>query len=123
MFSPYIIAWKEKLKDSLSDYDKKQQAYFGAFVVSTPSIPICLILIMLKVTNLNFLNGMTAFASGSLIGDVFLHNMPEIIASKNKIKLPDFNNIYLTFLVNFVLEKEVLFCFGINLILSLINNA
>ena len=93
MFSPYIIAWKEKLKDSLSDYDKKQQAYFGAFVVSTPSIPICLILIMLKVTNLNFLNGMTAFASGSLIGDVFLHNMPEIIASKNKIKLQYFNNI------------------------------
>ena len=112
-FSSYIQQWKDALVKSLSDYDKKQQAYFGALLVSTPSLPIMLLLVLFKVRNLSVLNNLAAFASGSLIGDVFLHNMPEIMASKSKVKLGHYNNVYLREALKFLLEKEVLFCFGI----------
>jgi len=104
---------KDQLIDTLSGFDKQQQSYIGAFIVSTPSIPIMILLMVLRIRNLKLLNSLSAFASGALIGDVFIHNVPEIMQSKNKVHLSHTDETYLKSVMNFFINKEILFCFGI----------
>jgi zinc transporter ZupT len=104
---------KDQLIETLSGFDKQQQSYIGAFIVSTPSIPIMILLVVLRIRNLKILNSLSAFASGALIGDVFIHNVPEIMHSSNKVHLSHIDNIYLKSLMKFFIKKEILFCFGI----------
>ena len=112
-FSPYVKMVKDQLIETLSVFDKQQQSYIGAFIVSTPSIPIMILLVVLRIRNLKILNSLSAFASGALIGDVFIHNVPEIMHSSNKVHLSHIDNIYLKSLMKFFIKKEILFCFGI----------
>ena len=113
MFTPYIQMCKDKLTELLSGYDKYQQTYIAAFLVSSPSFPIMFLLLIFKIKNLRVLNILTAFASGSLIGDVFIHNIPEIMTNNQPINLDYIENEYLKSIVKFLLEKEILLCLGI----------
>lgn len=113
LFSPYIKMVKDMLIETLSGLDKQQQSYMGAFIVSTPSIPIMVLLMIMRIRNLKILNSLSAFASGALIGDVFIHNVPEIMLSSNKVNLSNIENYYLKSTLKFFVKKEILFCFGI----------
>lgn len=72
-----------------------------------------ILLVVLRIRNLKILNSLSAFASGALIGDVFIHNVPEIMHSSNKVHLSHIENIFLKSVIKFFIKKEILFCFGI----------
>lgn len=66
----------------MENFDAKQQAYIGAFIISSASIPVFLIILIFNISNVGMLDSMSSFAAGALIGDVFLHNLPEIYAEE-----------------------------------------
>ena len=81
-------------------YSKEKQAYMGAILISSASIPIFIIILIFNITNVGLLDSMSSFAAGALIGDVFLHNLPEIYGDENNE-------------TNFFLKKETLIGMGI----------
>jgi len=89
------------LESQIKDYSKEKQAYIGAIIISSASIPVFLLILLFDITNVGILDSMSSFASGALIGDVFLHNLPEIY-NKNSYQ----EN-------NFFLKKETLIGIGI----------
>jgi len=62
----------------MADFSKQKQAYIGAFIVSSASIPVFIIIMLFNIKSIVILNTLSAFAAGALVGDVFLHNLPEI---------------------------------------------
>ena len=88
---------------------KIQQANIGAAIISSAPIPIFLIIAILNLKNIKILNIMSSFAAGALIGDVFIHNLPEI-----NILYSDFHNTDNgTLLKNMFSKNELLICWGI----------
>ena len=90
---------------------KIQQANIGAAIISSAPIPIFLIIAILNLKNIKILNIMSSFAAGALIGDVFIHNLPEINISKSN---SDFHNEHkISLLENIFSKNELLICWGI----------
>ena len=86
------------LYEYIKNYSKLNQGYFGAFIISTAPVPIFILLYIFNIKNIKILNIMSAFSAGALIGDVFIHNLPEINANNND----EHNNI-----------NMILICLGI----------
>jgi len=97
---------KKELTSRLKHYTKEEQAYYGAFIISTAPLPIFLLIIIFRVRNVGFLDLMTSFAAGGLIGDVFLHNIPEIF----HLNAPEIST---NPMINQLFSKEILICYGI----------
>jgi zinc and cadmium transporter len=68
----------------MEGFTREQQAYLGAIIISSASIPVFLIILIFNITNIAILDSMSSFAAGALIGDVFLHNLPEIYADERE---------------------------------------
>ena len=97
------------LIDKIKNLSKIQQANIGAAIISSAPIPIFLIIVILNLKNIKILNIMSSFAAGALIGDVFIHNLPEINISNS-----DFHNTDNgTLLKNMFSKNELLICWGI----------
>ena len=62
---------------------KYQQANVGAFIISSAPLPIFVIIVVFGIKNMRILDIMSSFAAGALIGDVFIHNLPEVFESKH----------------------------------------
>jgi hypothetical protein len=65
--------------EKIKSYPKLKQAYIGAFIISSAPIPIFIIIAIFNIKNIKILDIMSSFAAGALIGDVFIHNLPEIL--------------------------------------------
>lgn len=97
----YINIGFEFLETKIKNYSKEKQAYIGAIIISSASIPVFLLILIFNITNVGLLDSMSSFASGALVGDVFLHNLPEIYGANS-----DEEN-------NFFLKKQTLLGIGI----------
>ena len=86
------------LYEYIKNYSKLNQGFFGAFIISTAPVPIFILLYIFDIKNIKILNIMSAFSAGALIGDVFIHNLPEINSNNND----EHNNI-----------NMILICLGI----------
>ena len=86
------------LYEYIKNYSKLNQGYFGAFIISTAPVPIFILLYIFNIKNIKILNIMSSFSAGALIGDVFIHNLPEINSNNND----EHNNI-----------NMILICLGI----------
>lgn len=78
LFESYINQVFAYLEEKLKIFSKPQQAYIGAFIVSSASIPVFLIIMLFNIKNVKILDTLSAFSAGALVGDVFMHNLPEI---------------------------------------------
>ena len=101
----YII---EKIKN----LPKIHQANIGAAIISSAPIPIFIIIALLNLKDIKLLNIMSSFAAGALIGDVFIHNLPEINMCLQNIEHNHNNNI-IDILKNIFSKNELLICWGI----------
>ena len=72
------------LYEYIKNYSKLNQGYFGAFIISTAPVPIFILLYIFNIKNIKILNIMSSFSAGALIGDVFIHNLPEINSNNNE---------------------------------------
>jgi zinc transporter ZupT len=72
------------LYEYIKNYSKLNQGFFGAFIISSAPVPIFILLYIFNIKNIKILNIMSSFSAGALIGDVFIHNLPEIITNSNK---------------------------------------
>ena len=106
IFNVYLRQGTDKLTDFLAPYTKVQQAYFGAFICSSAPVPIFILILILNIKNIKILDIMSAFAAGALLGDVLLHNLPEIMESDSSLN-PE--NSF----IKFLLQKETLICLGV----------
>jgi len=74
------------IKDTLNPYSKVEQAYIATVIVSMVPIGlITLLFVWFKIFKINpstssLLTIMEAFTAGALIGDVFFHSLPHLIA-------------------------------------------
>ena len=96
-------------------FSKLQQATIGAAIISSAPIPIFILILIFNLKNIKILDIMSSFAAGALIGDVFIHNLPEINESHhshNHNKHYSSNNIYSIFYSLFE-QNELLICWGI----------
>ena len=98
----YII---EKIKN----LSKLQQANIGAAIISSAPIPIFILIVLFNIRDIKILNIMSSFAAGALIGDVFIHNLPEINSKSDHDSHDENNNI----LKNIFSKNELLICWGI----------
>jgi hypothetical protein len=94
------------LFEKLSVLPQEQQAYSGAFIISTAPIPIFIIMLIFNSKNVKMLDIFSAFASGALLGDVLFHNLPEVYED---------NHVIVTKCIycNFFLRKETLILGGV----------
>ena len=75
----YKETYLEKyIADKIRNLSKLNQANIGAAIISSAPIPIFLLIVIFNLKNIKILNIMSSFAAGALIGDVFIHNLPEI---------------------------------------------
>jgi len=72
------------LYENIKNYSKLNQGFFGAFIISTAPVPIFILLYIFNIKNIKILNIMSSFSAGALIGDVFIHNLPEINSNNNE---------------------------------------
>lgn len=94
---------------NLEGFSKLTQANIGASIISSAPIPIFILIIIFKIKNVKILDIMSSFAAGALIGDVFVHNLPEINESNENIS--KHNN--LNMLHDLFEKNELLICWGI----------
>jgi len=88
------------------NYSKSQQSYLGALVVSAASLPIFLILFILRIHVFKVvLNVFTAFSAGALLGEVFVHSIPEMYGEPNTKNIPRELIICLGVSVFFIIDK------------------
>ena len=71
------------ITNKIHNLSKINQANIGAAIISSAPIPIFILILIFNITNIKLLNIMSSFAAGALIGDVFIHNLPEINISNN----------------------------------------
>ena len=100
----YMNKFFEFLEKNLADLPKINQAYIGAFIVSSASIPVFLVIMIFNFKNIIILDALSAFSAGALVGDVFLHNIPEIYDSHSEKKYES---------ESFFLQKETLIGLGL----------
>jgi zinc transporter ZupT len=118
LFSHYNRLTTSFLTEKLKDFSKKEQAYVGAFITSTAPFPIFILIILFNVKNVKLLDIMSAFASGALLGDVLLHNLPEIYEAESQTDSHNSNTLFSEFL-SFFHQKEALICIGVITLFSI----
>ena len=96
------------ITEKIKNLSKLQQANIGAAIISSAPIPIFILIVIFNIKDIKILNIMSSFAAGALIGDVFIHNLPEINISKSD---HDFHNENI--LKNMFSKNELLICWGI----------
>ena len=109
------------LQDKLKGFTKEQQAYIGAFIISSAPFPIFLIILLFRIRSTKILDIMSAFAAGALIGDVFIHNLPEVFAEQHHSHghshdHHDHHHHHHSFTENLACQltkNEVLICWGV----------
>ena len=98
----------------IKDFSKLQQANIGAAIISSAPIPIFFLMLIFKLKDLKILDIMSSFAAGALIGDVFIHNLPEINESNiSNYKQTSYNNNTILMIQNLFVSNELLICWGI----------
>ena len=98
------------IREKIKNLSKLQQANIGAAIISSAPIPIFILIVILNIKDIKILNIMSSFAAGALIGDVFIHNLPEINISKSS---HDFHNENNNILKDIFSKNELLICWGI----------
>jgi len=91
------------ITEKIKHLSKLNQATIGAAIISSAPIPIFILIVIFKVKNITILDIMSSFAAGALIGDVFIHNLPEINSTYQQ------NALYICWgiLSLFILEKLI----------------
>jgi len=79
--SQYQKYLEKYITSKIKNLSKLNQANIGAAIISSAPIPIFLLIVIFKINNMVVLDIMSSFAAGALIGDVFIHNLPEIMES------------------------------------------
>jgi len=100
----------------IKNYPKLYQANIGAAIISTAPIPIFILILVFNIQNIKILDIMSSFAAGALIGDVFIHNLPEINDNHTNIHGHSHNNTSSninSILYNLFYQNELLICWGI----------
>ena len=97
----------------IKNFSKLQQANIGAAIISSAPIPIFFIIILFNIKNIKILDIMSSFAAGALIGDVFIHNLPEIDSSHSSFHTHFSSNNINTILHDLFQKNELLICWGI----------
>lgn len=118
LFSHYNRLITSYLNEKLKDLSKKEQAYVGALITSTAPFPIFFLIILFNVKNVKLLDIMSAFASGALLGDVLLHNLPEIFEAESHSD-NNLNKSLLSEFLGFFRQKEALICLGVITLFSI----
>ena len=98
------------ITEKIKNLSKLQQANIGAAIISSAPIPIFILIVLFNIRDIKILNIMSSFAAGALIGDVFIHNLPEINISKSD---HDFHEENKNILKNIFSKNELLICWGI----------
>lgn len=98
------------ITEKIKNLSKLQQANIGAAIISSAPIPIFILIVIFNIRDIKILNIMSSFAAGALIGDVFIHNLPEINISKSD---HDFHEENKNILKNIFSKNELLICWGI----------
>jgi len=94
----------------IKNLSKLNQATIGAAIISSAPIPIFILIVLFKIKNIVVLDIMSSFAAGALIGDVFIHNLPEINESNSHNHLhSNINSLY----YNLFGKNEFFICWGI----------
>ena len=96
------------ITEKIKNLSKLQQANIGAAIISSAPIPIFILIVIFNIKDIKILNIMSSFAAGALIGDVFIHNLPEINISKSDHDFHEGN-----ILKNIFSKNELLICWGI----------
>ena len=100
------------ITEKTKNLPKLHQANIGAAIISSAPIPIFIIIAVFNFKDIKILNIMSSFAAGALIGDVFIHNLPEInIGHENNKDHIDHN--LLNIIKNIFAKNELLICWGI----------
>ena len=103
--------------EKIKSYPKLKQAYIGAFIISSAPIPIFIIIAIFNIKNIKILDIMSSFAAGALIGDVFIHNLPEILHYNKHNHEHNHNKKNINLILYDLFNKnELLLCFGILLL-------
>ena len=103
------------ITNKIKNLSKLQQANIGAAIISSAPIPIFILIIIFNIKNIKILDIMSSFAAGALIGDVFIHNLPEINESHshNHFHTNSSNNNIYSLFYNLFKQNELLICWGI----------
>ena len=100
--------------NKIQNLPKLQQANIGAAIISSAPIPIFILILIFNLKNIKILDIMSSFAAGALIGDVFIHNIPEINTPHSHSHS---NNLYHSLsdkiIHDLLLRNELLICWGI----------
>ena len=100
------------ITEKIKNLPKLYQANIGAAIISSAPIPIFIIIAVLNLKDIKLLNIMSSFAAGALIGDVFIHNLPEINIGQENFDHHSDHNI-IDILKNIFSKNELLICWGI----------
>ena len=100
--------------NKIKNFSKLQQANIGAAIISSAPIPIFILILIFNIQNIKILDIMSSFAAGALIGDVFIHNLPEINHGHNHSHHNHgMNDNIMPKLYNLFEQNELLICWGI----------
>ena len=100
--------------NKVKNFSKLQQANIGAAIISSAPIPIFILILIFNIQNIKILDIMSSFAAGALIGDVFIHNLPEINHGHNHSHHNHaMNDSIMSKLYNLFEQNELLICWGI----------
>ena len=104
--------------NKIKNFPKLYQANIGAAIISTAPIPIFILILVFNIQNIKILDIMSSFAAGALIGDVFIHNLPEINDNHTHTHNHSHNNIPNNININSIIynlfyQNELLICWGI----------
>ena len=98
----------------LQNLPKLQQANIGAAIISSAPIPIFILILIFNLKNIKILDIMSSFAAGALIGDVFIHNIPEINTPHSHSHGHNLrHSLSDTIIHDLLLRNELLICWGI----------
>ena len=98
--------------NKIKNYSKLYQANIGAAIISTAPIPIFILILLFKIENIKILDIMSSFAAGALIGDVFIHNLPEINDNHSHSHNNNSNSLN-SIIYNLFNQNQLLICWGI----------
>ena len=101
------------LTSKIKNFSKLQQANIGAFIISSAPIPIFFLIVLFRITNKTILNIMSSFAAGALIGDVFIHNLPEIFEQHEHEHHHSNHSLF-----DLLTKNEILICWGVLLLFT-----
>lgn len=100
--------------NKIQNLPKLQQANIGAAIISSAPIPIFILILIFNLKNIKILDIMSSFAAGALIGDVFIHNIPEINTSHSHSHSHNLSHSLSDNIIHdLLLRNELLICWGI----------